>query len=103
MYYLSLALSLLKFEDKRRFDQRVSPHIVGFVHGMRTSCVLLSWLVFYNLYLCSIYSLFYGDVIANMERKLNKFLQHRTYPKLTYTLVNRYVVHIYAGYDTTQH
>jgi len=39
MYYLSLSLSLspslLNFEDKRRFDQRVSPHIVGFVPGLR--------------------------------------------------------------------
>ena len=32
---LSLSLSLLNFEDKRRFDQRVSPRIVGFFPGLR--------------------------------------------------------------------
>jgi len=31
----TLLFSALNFEDKRRFDQRVSPHIVGFVPGSR--------------------------------------------------------------------
>jgi len=69
----SLSLSLLNFEEhKRRIDQGFPHTLWGLSLACATSCVLLSWLVFCDLYLCSICSLLYADVIANMEKKLNK-------------------------------
>jgi len=66
---LSLSLSPLNFEEhKRRIDQGFPHTLWGLSLACAKSCVLLSWLVFCDLYLCSIYGLLYVDVIANMEK-----------------------------------
>lgn len=63
---------------------------------------VLSWLVLCDLYLCSICNLLYADVITNMEKKLNKLLQHRTYLNLTrrygFSLCSWLFLFIYHGH-----
>ena len=57
---LSLSLSLLNFEEHKRIIDQGFPHtLCGLSLASATSCVLLSWHVFCDLYLCSICSLSY--------------------------------------------
>jgi len=64
LYYLSLSAELLK--NIRRIDQMVSLHW-GLSLAGATSCVYLSWLVFYCLHLCLSAFYYHVDVIAILE------------------------------------